>query len=119
VQINKGTFDVNLVFTATLACTKRALFIPKKGTFSLLKKFWGARAPPPRAPPVPTPLEQRFHLEGNSIWKELGGNIVIRRTAGKFVVAVQRNCWRTRYFTKIRKFEKTTRVKFQLMILHF
>ena len=27
-------------------------------------------------------------------------------TAGKFVVAVQRNCWRTRYFTKIRKFEK-------------
>jgi hypothetical protein len=32
---------------------------------------------------------------------------------------VQRNCWRTRYFTKIRKFEKTTRVKFQLMILHF
>jgi hypothetical protein len=40
-------------------------------------------------------------------------------TAGKFVVAVQRNCWRTRYFTKIRKFEKTTRVKFQLMILHF
>ena len=39
--------------------------------------------------------------------------------AGKFVVAVQRNCWRTRYFTKIRKFEKTTRVEFQLMILHF
>jgi hypothetical protein len=27
----KGTFDVNLVFTATLACTKRALFITKKG----------------------------------------------------------------------------------------
>jgi hypothetical protein len=27
--------------------------------------------------------------------------------AGKFVVAVQRNCWRTQYFTKIRKFEKT------------
>jgi hypothetical protein len=25
----KGTFDVNLVFTATLACTKRALFITK------------------------------------------------------------------------------------------
>jgi hypothetical protein len=23
----KGTFDVNIVFTATLACTKRALFI--------------------------------------------------------------------------------------------
>jgi hypothetical protein len=39
----KGTFDVNLVFTATLACTKghfssqkRALFITKKGTFSPL-----------------------------------------------------------------------------------
>ena len=29
----KGTFDVNLVFTATLACTKSALFITKKGTF--------------------------------------------------------------------------------------
>ena len=42
-----------------------------------------------------------------------------KRAAGKFVVAVQRNCWRTRYFTKIRKFEKTTRVEFQLMILHF
>ena len=41
------------------------------------------------------------------------------KTAGKFVVAVQRNCWRTRYYTKIRKFEKTTRVRFQLMILHF
>jgi hypothetical protein len=29
----KGTFDVNLIFTATLACTKMALFITKKGTF--------------------------------------------------------------------------------------
>jgi hypothetical protein len=47
----KGTFDVNLVFTATLACTKKALFITKKGTFSPLKKFGGARAP--RAPPPP------------------------------------------------------------------
>jgi hypothetical protein len=28
-------------------------------------------------------------------------------------------CADTRYFTKIRKFEKTTRVKFQLKILHF
>jgi hypothetical protein len=37
----------------------------------------------------------------------------IIRTAGKFVVAVHRNCWRTRNFTKNRKFEKTTRVKFQ------
>ena len=51
---NKGTVDVNLVFTATLACTKRhfssqkrALFI-KKATFSPLKKLGGggARAPP-------------------------------------------------------------------------
>jgi hypothetical protein len=32
---------------------------------------------------------------------------------------LQRNCWRTWYFSKIRKFEKTRRVKFQLMILHF
>jgi uncharacterized membrane protein len=46
----KGTFDVNLVFTTTLACTKRALFITKKGTFSPLKKLGGgACAPvPPR-----------------------------------------------------------------------
>jgi hypothetical protein len=33
--------DVNIVFTATLACTKRALFITKKGTFGPLKKFGG------------------------------------------------------------------------------
>jgi hypothetical protein len=39
--LKKGTFDVNLVFTATLACTKRALFITKKGTFSPLKKLGG------------------------------------------------------------------------------
>ena len=44
----KGTFDVNLVFTATLACTKghfssqkRTLFITKKGTFSTLKNWGG------------------------------------------------------------------------------
>jgi hypothetical protein len=44
----KGTFDVNLVFTATLACTKRALFITKKGTFSPLKKGGGGgHVPPP------------------------------------------------------------------------
>ena len=54
----KGTFDVNLVFTATLACTKRALFITKKGTFSPLKKLGGGgHVPPvPPPPPVPTPL---------------------------------------------------------------
>jgi hypothetical protein len=46
----KGTFDVNLVFTATLACTKSALFITKKGTFSPFKKFGGARAPVPPPP---------------------------------------------------------------------
>jgi hypothetical protein len=33
ISKQKGTFDVNLVFTATLACTKRALLITKKGTF--------------------------------------------------------------------------------------
>ena len=48
-----------------------------------------------------------------------GKNYHMSEAAGKFVVAVQRNCWRTRYFTKNRKFEKTTRVEFQLMILHF
>jgi hypothetical protein len=47
------------------------------------------------------------------------GKFVSAKTAGKFVVAVQRNCWRTRYFTKIRKFEKITRVESQLMSLHF
>jgi hypothetical protein len=47
------------------------------------------------------------------------GNLGTFGAAGKFVVAVQRNCWRMRYFTKIRKFEKTTRAEFQLMILHF
>jgi hypothetical protein len=41
----KGTFDVNLVFTATLACTKRAVFIAKKGSFGLLKKFGGGHVP--------------------------------------------------------------------------
>jgi hypothetical protein len=39
----KGTFDVNLVFTATLACTKRALSITKKGM-----TFGAPCAPPPR-----------------------------------------------------------------------
>jgi hypothetical protein len=56
----KGTFDVNLVFTATLACTKRALFIIKKGTFGPLKKLRGGGHVPPVPPgsyaPVPTYL---------------------------------------------------------------
>jgi hypothetical protein len=49
--IKKGTFDVNLVFTATLACTKRALFITKKGTFGPLNKFGGGHVP--LCPPPP------------------------------------------------------------------
>jgi hypothetical protein len=36
-----GTFDVNLLFTATLACTKRVLFVTKKGNFDPLKKLGG------------------------------------------------------------------------------
>ena len=55
LQNKKGTFDVNLVFTATLAFTKRALFITKNGTFSPLKYIWG-HVPPVPPPPVPTPL---------------------------------------------------------------
>jgi hypothetical protein len=54
ISEQKGTFDVNLVFTATLACTKRALFvtkkalfITKKGTFSTLEKFGGGVHVPP------------------------------------------------------------------------
>ena len=42
------------------------------------------------------------------------GNFMMFGTAGKFVVAVQRNCWRTRYFTKIRKFEKQHEWNFNL-----
>ena len=71
----KGTFDINLVFTATLSCTKRALFITKKGTFDPLKKF-GGHVPPVPPPPVPTPLvigvsqrtiERRMSMLGLSI----------------------------------------------------
>jgi hypothetical protein len=46
----KGTFDVNLVFTATIACTKRALFITKRALFSPLKKFGGCPPPGSYAP---------------------------------------------------------------------
>ena len=49
----KGTFEVNLVFTATLACTKRALFITKKGTISPLKKLGGGGG---HGGQIPTPL---------------------------------------------------------------
>ena len=63
ISKKKGTFDLNLVFTATLACTKRAIFITKKGTFSPLKKIGvGARAP--RASPVPTTLRIKALLHG-------------------------------------------------------
>ena len=59
----KGAFDVNLVFTATLACTKRALFITKKGNFNPLKK-WGGTCPlcPPGsyAPGGISLLQQKF-----------------------------------------------------------
>jgi hypothetical protein len=41
----KGTFDVNLVFTATLACTKGALFITKRA-LGPLKKLGGGHVPP-------------------------------------------------------------------------
>ena len=34
----KGTFNVNIIFTATLACTKRALFHHKKGHFWSFQK---------------------------------------------------------------------------------
>ena len=62
----KDTFEVNLVlFTATLACTKRALFITKKGTFYhkkghfssqkrallVLSKNWGGGGTCPPCPP--------------------------------------------------------------------
>jgi hypothetical protein len=59
----KGTFDIKIAFTPMLACTKKALFITKKGTFSPLKNcFWrgggggggGGHVPPML--PVPTPL---------------------------------------------------------------
>jgi hypothetical protein len=59
----KGTFYVNLVFTATLACTKRELFVTKKGTFSPLKKFGGGTClacPPGSYAPVPQSLVSRF-----------------------------------------------------------
>ena len=54
ISKQKGTFDVNLVFTATLACIKRALFITKKGTFGPWNKI-GEHLPP--VPPVVPPLQ--------------------------------------------------------------
>ena len=55
----KGTFDVNPVFIATLACTKKSTFHHKKGHFLSFEKIGGgARAP--CAPPVPTPLKRNI-----------------------------------------------------------
>ena len=51
----KKTLQFNLVFTATLACTKRALFITRKGTFSPLKKSGGGGGGG-HVPPVPENL---------------------------------------------------------------
>jgi hypothetical protein len=48
ISKQKRHFDVNLVFTATLTCTKRAFFITKKGTFGpLFKEIWGGGHVPP------------------------------------------------------------------------
>jgi hypothetical protein len=44
----KGTFDVNLAFTATLACTKRELHKKRRALFVLWKKLGGTC--PPRFP---------------------------------------------------------------------
>jgi hypothetical protein len=44
----KGTFGVNLVFTTTLACTKRALFITKRALFITKKGTFSPFSPPPR-----------------------------------------------------------------------
>jgi hypothetical protein len=46
-QNKKGTFDVNLIFKATLACAKKVLFITKKGTLGPLKKLGGGGHVPP------------------------------------------------------------------------
>ena len=95
-QNKKGTFDVNLVFTATLAFTKRALFITKKGTFSPLKNIWGARAPcapPPRfLRPEPLQKMQLYALWQESILRLLQEkiNILIRENQIRAVKAENR-----------------------------
>jgi hypothetical protein len=48
ISQKKGIFDVNIVFTATLACTKSAHFITKNGPFGPLTP-----PPPPRGSYVP------------------------------------------------------------------
>jgi hypothetical protein len=66
----RGTFDVNLVFTATLACTNRGTFHHKKGHFWSFEKIWeGARAP--CAPPVPTPMYTLLIQAGQGPRQEL------------------------------------------------
>jgi hypothetical protein len=56
----KGTFDINLVFTATLPCTKGALSITKKGIFGPLKK-WGGVPPVPPGPYAPVWCSSSAH----------------------------------------------------------
>jgi hypothetical protein len=58
----KGTFAVNLVFIAIFACTKRALFITKRGTFGLLKKFGGHVPLCPPGPYTPAYNTQKRRL---------------------------------------------------------
>jgi hypothetical protein len=88
----KDTFGVNLVFTATLPCTKRALFITKKGsfhhkkgTYSPLKKFGVAGAP--RALPGSNAPAQHCDVSDN-IWHRLKSNALIcpaRGCAGVYI----------------------------------
>jgi hypothetical protein len=47
----KGTFDVNLVFTATLACTEKGTFHHKKGHFWSFEKIEGRGGHVPPLPP--------------------------------------------------------------------
>jgi hypothetical protein len=63
----KGTFDVNLVFTATLAWTKRALFITKKG------KFGGGWGHVPPVPPGSYALDDGEILRAKSCLRNMDG----------------------------------------------
>ena len=94
-QNKKGTFDANLNFsTATLAFTKRALFITKKGTFSPLKNIWGHVPPvPPRfLRPEPLRKMQLYALWQESILRLLQEkiNILIRENQIRAVKAENR-----------------------------
>ena len=68
-QNKRGTtFDVNLVFTATLACTNRCTFHHKKGHFWSFEKIWGGHVPPV---PVPTPMYTLLIQAGQGPRQEL------------------------------------------------